>query len=195
MHNIQDVKVKICLAGDISVGKTSLVRRYVMDIFDDKYIATLGTKISKKKVRLFKNNQTYHLTLSLWDVLGHDVFENMYSWAFEGAKAALLVCDLTREDTLKHVTNWISRVKNVAGDIPFMILANKSDLKNDYEFDEDDLIGFSSELELQSYMTSAKLGENVAPTFVRIGDMVLDNILTNGSNSFTFKNKKSENSD
>ena len=49
MIPIQDVNVKVCLAGDISVGKTSLVRRYVMDIFDDNYIATLGTKISKKK--------------------------------------------------------------------------------------------------------------------------------------------------
>ncbi|MFW9876655.1 MAG: Rab family GTPase [Candidatus Thorarchaeota archaeon] len=195
MHNIQDVKVKICMTGDISVGKTSLVRRYVMDIFDDTYIATLGTKISKKKVRLFKNNQTYHLTLSLWDVLGHDVFENMYSWAFEGAKAAMLVCDLTREDTLKNVTNWITRVKNVAGDIPFIILANKKDLKKDYEFDEDDLIAFSSELELQSYMTSAKSGENVSPTFVRIGDMVLDNILTKGSKSFSFNSKETKKND
>jgi small GTP-binding protein len=173
--------------GEISVGKTSLVRRYVLDIFDDTYISSFGTKISKKMVRIFKNDENFLLTLSIWDVLGQENFENIYSWAFEGTKGAMLICDLTREDTLKNISRWISRVKKVAGEIPFIILANKSDLKNDYEFDKDDLIAFSSELELQAYITSAKLGENVSITFCKLGDLVLENILQKDSDLFSFK--------
>ena len=187
MTDIRDVKVKICLAGDISVGKTSLVRRYVMDIFDDTYVTTLGTKISKKMIRVLKNNQIYHLTLSIWDVLGQNDFKNICSWAFEGTKGAMLICDLTREDSLKNISKWVSRVKNVVGEIPFIILANKSDLKNDYEFDKDDLIAFSSELNLQAYMTSAKLGENVETTFCKLGDLMIENILQKDSGLFSFK--------
>ncbi|MFW9876657.1 MAG: Rab family GTPase [Candidatus Thorarchaeota archaeon] len=195
MSEFFDVKVKICLVGDISVGKTSLVRRYIMDIFDDTFVSTLGTKISKKIIRINKNNHHYHLTLSIWDVLGQNNFENMDSWAFEGTKGAMLICDLTRKDTLKNTLLWIERVKKVAGEIPFIILANKSDLKNDYEFDNEDLLSFSSKLNLHAYTTSAKLGENVTNTFHRLGDLVIENILQKDSDLFSFKGEYSNTSD
>ncbi|TLZ79676.1 MAG: GTP-binding protein, partial [Methanobacteriota archaeon] len=47
---LEVVKLKICMAGEGAVGKTSLIRRYVLDQYDDRYIATLGTKITKKSL-------------------------------------------------------------------------------------------------------------------------------------------------
>jgi small GTP-binding protein len=172
-----NVKVKICLIGDASVGKTSLIRRYVLDVFDDKYINTLGTKVSKKKLIIKKMDQEFDLTLSIWDVLGQEDFEKIQTMAFQGSKGALLVCDITRKDTLANLSNWHHRLKEVAGDIPIIILANKSDLQDQYTFNEHDIEEFSSGLNASYFLTSAKDGDNVIKTFYKLGDMITTSIL------------------
>ena len=66
------VKGKICLLGDLAVGKTSLIRRYVLDTFDDKYITTIGTKVTKKRldIELPDQQKEIDLTLLIWDIMG-----------------------------------------------------------------------------------------------------------------------------
>jgi len=172
-----NVKVKICLVGDSAVGKTSLIRRYVMDIFDDKYISTLGTKVSKKRLKLKKEDLDIDLTLSIWDVLGQDSFKGIQGMAFKGSRGAMLVCDVTREETLKNITSWADRIKKIAGDIPFVLLANKSDLTSQYKFNESDLESYSSNLNTSFFMTSAKFGDNVLKAFYKLGDLVTTELL------------------
>jgi small GTP-binding protein len=176
MNEQYNLKIKVCLIGDTSVGKTSLVRRYVMDVFDDKYILTLGTKISKKRLLIKKNKLDINLTLAIWDVMGQKYFTNIFDKAFKGAKAAILVCDVTREDTLKNILMWESRLKEVTGDIPLLLLANKSDLTGEYEFSETDLQKYSSGLHAPFFMTSAKCGDNVINSFYKIGELVTTDI-------------------
>jgi small GTP-binding protein len=173
-----NLKVKICLVGDSLVGKTSLVRRYVMDMFNDTYVSTLGTKISKKQLLIKKPSQTFRLTLSIWDVLGKHELEKTQAMAFEGAKGVILVCDFTKEDSLKNIANWISRVKEVCGEIPFLIVANKCDLQDKYAFSEAELKSFSSELNLPFFITSAKNGDNVIKIFFNLGNMVISRIFS-----------------
>ena len=102
MVDTYSLKVKICLVGDSAVGKTSLIRRYVMDIFDDKYLSTLGTKVSKKQVIIKNEDREVAFTFSIWDVLGQKDFKKIQNLAFRGSKGAMLVCDLTRKDTLEN---------------------------------------------------------------------------------------------
>ena len=170
------LKVKIILVGNSEVGKTSLIRRYVMDIFDDRYITTLGTKVSKKRLIIKKNETDVDLTFSIWDILGQEEFSNIQAMAFKGAKGALLVCDLTRNETLQSITGWVTRVKEVTGEIPMILLANKADLTGDYAFTEDDIKAVTTQLKIPYYFTSAKFGDNVIKTFYSIGDMVTDAI-------------------
>jgi small GTP-binding protein len=148
-----------------------------MDIFDDRYISTLGTKISKKQLKLKKKDLNIRLTLSIWDVLGQKHFKNVQAMAFKGAKAAMLVCDITREDTLQNLLNWKSQLNEVTGEIPIILLANKSDLTNNYDFTERELRSLSSELDAPYYITSAKFGDNVIKTFYKIGDLITSEIL------------------
>ncbi len=171
-----NIKVKICLVGDASVGKTSLIRRYVLDVFDDKYIDTLGTKVSKKQIILKKDDREINLTLSIWDVLGQQDFKNIQSMAFKGSKGAMFVCDITRKETLDNLRNWHRRVTEVAGNIPFLILANKSDLNEQYTFTEAELKDFAEDLGAPYFLTSAKKGDNVIKSFYKIGDYITKNI-------------------
>jgi small GTP-binding protein len=172
MEDAYKIKVKICLVGDASVGKTSLIRRYVLDVFDDEYITTLGTKVSKKRVIIKHGDRKFEMVLSIWDILGQENFKNIQTMAFKGSKGTLLVCDITRKNTLKNLNNWFTRVKDVAGEVPSIILANKSDLKDQYDFKEEDLKDFATGLNIPYYLTSAKNGENVIKTFFQIGEMI-----------------------
>ncbi len=93
------LKTKICLVGDNGVGKTSLIRRYVLDMFDDRYITTLGTKVSKKEVEVSfpKENLTAHVDMLIWDIMGQHGFQELLKEAyFYGARGILAVVDITR---------------------------------------------------------------------------------------------------
>jgi small GTP-binding protein len=176
MNDAYQLKVKVCLAGDSSVGKTSLVRRYVMDMFDERYVSTLGTKISKKRINIKKADQNYFLTLSIWDVLGQDKLKNIQAMAFEGAKGFFVVCDFTRKETLSNIKTWIARIKESAGEIPGLLLVNKCDQCDCFEMTEEDIRSIAEEFNLPYYMTSAKEGENVINPFFKLGNLIIDRI-------------------
>ncbi len=115
---------KVCLIGDGAVGKTSLVRRYVLDVFGDDYISTFGAKVSKKVVTL----GDVELTIMIWDILGQKSGASMHSAYFSGANGAFLVCDGTRPDTLESLNSWYLEFSKVAGKVPIIPLANKCDM-------------------------------------------------------------------
>jgi len=171
-----NLKVKICLVGDSAVGKTSLIRRYVMDIFDDRYISTLGTKVSKKRLIIRRPDANIDLTFSIWDVLGQEDFPGVKTMAFKGSKGALLVCDLTRKETLDNISNWVSRIKEVAGDISMILLFNKADLTSEYAYSENEIQEVSTQLNAPFFLTSAKFGDIVIKTFYKMGDLVINQI-------------------
>ena len=91
---------KVCLLGDFAVGKTSLVRRFVYDLFDDKYISTIGVKVSRKTVSLARDDDIVDLTMMLWDLAGSEEFSRMRASYLRGAACALMVYDISRPETL-----------------------------------------------------------------------------------------------
>src|SRR4030042_2401890 len=91
---------KIGLVGDSGVGKTSLIRRFVIDVFDDKYIATIGTKVSKRDVEYKEPDKTVYLTLMVWDILGQKDYRKMRAQGMSGAHGILLVCARPRPESV-----------------------------------------------------------------------------------------------
>ena len=153
-------KFKICMLGAFAVGKTSLVKRYVSGIFSEKYITTLGVKIDKKSC-VIKNSE---LELIIWDLAGEDDFMEIRSSYLRGTSAALFVADGTRGETLDVVVKLKSRLENEVGDIPSILLINKSDLVDSWNIDTAHL----KELEKDGwelYETSAKESVNVDRAF------------------------------
>jgi len=103
MTQVKHLKSKICLLGEKAVGKTSLVRRYVLNMFDDHYITTIGTKVSKKEVRVFQpeKDRVVDVDMTIWDIMGEKGFRELLREAyFYGANGILAVCDSTRRRTL-----------------------------------------------------------------------------------------------
>ena len=170
---VRDLKKKMLLLGDGAVGKTSLVRRFVLDEFEDRYITTIGAKITKKDINFKVGGEPMKLSLMLWDVLGQQGYSNIQKASLSGADAALIVCDVTRAATLKSLHDyWVPKVKEVAGDIPLIILANKADLTK-RELGAQELFETASELNSVFFFTSAKTGMNVNLAFYKIAYAVV----------------------
>jgi len=160
--------LKLCLLGDGAVGKTSLVRRYVYDAFDDKYIMSFGTKVSKKSITV----GDAELDLMIWDILGQKTYESLHAAYYKGATGALAVCDCTRPETMRSLSSWVSGFREVVGDMPVLILANKSDLERKFSMDE--LRSVASPLKCEVLETSAKTGLNVEAAFQSISKKILE---------------------
>ena len=172
-----NIKGKVCLLGDHAVGKTSLIRRYVLDVFEDRYISTIGTKVTKKTLTLFENDDSANIkmTLLIWDIVGdvESLPEIIHSYKkyspqlkhFKDAKGGIVVCDISRKNTFKNIINWVSVFKDVVGEVPLVFIGNKLDLQPIALVTKFDLNDVASKNNSDFFLTSAKTGENVENVF------------------------------
>ena len=168
------LKAKILLLGDGAVGKTSLIRRFVVEHYSDNYITTIGTKISKKDLTLGRPPNEVDLVMQIWDVLGQKGYGGVQETAVKGAAGVLLVYDLTREDTRRSMEEyWMPMVWRLAGRIPMVLVGNKSDLLEDRVLAHEYLYYLSQKHSAHGVMTSAKTGDRVDETFKALGEMIL----------------------
>jgi len=155
------IRKKICMLGSYAVGKTSLVVRYVRDMFSDRYQTTIGVKILKKELTLDGQD----VNLLLWDLHGDDDFQALRTSYLRGAAGYLLVADGTRADTLTKAEELHDIARAHLGDVPFALLVNKHDLQVDWELATD----FDRRLLERDWTvirTSALSGEGVEAAFV-----------------------------
>lgn len=155
------------------MGKTSLVKRYVLDTFDDRYVATVGTKVTKKTLDVTWRGSPARLDLLIWDIMGERGFRALLREAyFEGAQGVLAVCDLTRKDTLFDLNNWIKMIDQSEGGLPTVFLGNKADLSSQAVVKDDDLDRLGRVHASPWLRTSAKTGENVELAFQTVADAI-----------------------
>lgn len=167
------MKAKVCLVGEAAVGKTSLVRRFVINEFDDRYITTLGARVSKKEMRLdlTKEHAAVELDLTIWDIMGERGVKDLLQEAFfHGTKGVLAVCDITRYSTLGELDHWIDSVFQVAGQVPVVYAVNKLDLRDEVLlfFGEEEVRAAAAAYDAPYFFTSAKTGEKVEESFLAL---------------------------
>ena len=151
---------KICMLGGFSVGKTSLVKRYVHSVFSETYLTTVGVKIDKKTVDLSDRI----VNLILWDLAGEDDINSFRMTNLRGAAGYVLVADGTRPSTLDVALSLRQRVEADLGPLPFVMLLNKNDLKEQWAISDADLAG----LQHNGWWvepSSARTGEGVEDAF------------------------------
>ncbi|MCJ2531553.1 MAG: GTP-binding protein [Candidatus Thermoplasmatota archaeon] len=170
----EKMKVKICLVGEGAVGKTCLIRRFVHDEFEDRYISTLGAKVSKREIIVDgANGGEVAVDMTIWDIMGEKGFRELLKEAyFHGAQGVLAVCDLTRRDTLYDLHDWVKAVNKVTGDIPVQFLANKKDLADQRSFEDKEMESVAAKYNSAFLSTSAKTGDNVSEAFEKLARMI-----------------------
>jgi GTPase SAR1 family protein len=173
------------MLGDFGVGKTSLVSRFVESIFSEAYRTSIGVSVTKKVVAIGQGD----LTLVLWDMASDDVSQRTKMSYLRGMSGYLLVADGTRPSSLEYACHIYERIYNSEEpppdkpnpkvpyiqfpyrQIPFIFLLNKSDLVNQWRFDDSDL----QKLRGRGWpvvKSSAKEGEGVEETFLSLGRKV-----------------------
>ncbi len=182
MGNDEVVVKKIVLLGDSAVGKTSLIRRFVHDQFDDGYISTIGAKVSKRVVATRYKDVDYEVKLMVWDIIGSKGFQSTQAKHIAGADGAILLVDLTDPKTRAGLEDyWIPLLREVTGGIipSLTFVGNKMDLLAGEEEAQatveffrqmeakycDDFDGKLETDQKAWILTSAKTGENVERSF------------------------------
>ena len=175
-EDVQLVKMarKVVVIGDPAVGKTSLIKRFVQDVFDDRYLNTIGAKVMKKELGVNRpdTGEIVDLKLILWDIAGQETFDNVKKAYYRGASGAIVVCDLTRRETMENMHRWIENLFDVSEVIPMVIICNKNDLAEDTQFDVETVEGEYAPYGAPVFSTSAKLGDNVEMVFHELGKMI-----------------------
>lgn len=164
---------KVCLLGEFAVGKTSLVRRFVYNRFDEKYLSTIGVKVSRKTVSVPRGEKMDELNMLLWDLAGSERFTQMWDNYLRGAAGAVLVCDLTRRDTLDSLQKYVDHLFETAPDAQIIIAANKVDRIDDYQLSEKDVENFARQFNASYHLTSAREGNEVDSLFRELGRILL----------------------
>ena len=166
-----EVQKKVLLLGEPAVGKTSLVRRFVTDKFSDRYLATIGTKTSRKTMQFPypEHKLEIRLNLDIWDIMGQGGMPRAYRMYFKGAEAAILVFDLTRPPTLAGLDRFEAILLEVCGRVPGVIAGNKADLDRQVQLTDAAIAEKAGSYAMTSIMTSAKTGANVEEAFRRVG--------------------------
>lgn len=162
------VQKKVCLLGDFAVGKTSLVRRFVEGRFDERYLSTIGVTISRKVLE----RQDYTLNLLIWDLAGGEDFKEINQRYLLGSAGALIVCDLTRPETLTLLEQYAGRFRDTGGETAMVLIGNKSDLVGQRVVTDDQLTAAALPSNSPWLLTSAKTGQNVEHAFELLAEQI-----------------------
>ncbi|WMP18911.1 Rab family GTPase [Thiothrix lacustris] len=157
------IQQKICLLGSFSVGKTSLIRRYVDSLFSEKYLTTVGVKIDKKYQKV--DDKEY--TLMLWDIAGEDDFTSIRTAYLRGMAGYIIVIDPTRPHSYETALSIHDMVKSNAGALPAVFALNKADLKQSWQLDPP-RYQHLHQLGHPVVETSAKQGQGVDDMFLQL---------------------------
>ncbi|MFW9950296.1 MAG: GTP-binding protein [Candidatus Thorarchaeota archaeon] len=166
---------KLILTGDYNVGKTSLIKRFVENTFREAYISTIGVEVSKKVIALSEETD---ILFVIWDIGGQAESMAPYRHRFyEGASAAFIVIDRTRKGNLESIEKWFKDImESIPINIPIVIVANKSDLKDEIVINEEEIKLTAEKYGFHHIITSARTGENVNEAFLYIAYRFIEKV-------------------
>ena len=163
--------LKITLVGSSSVGKTALINQYINHMFMSSSITTIGTdkfsRIEKIKGREIK--------LNIWDTAGQERFKSLSPMFLKGSNIVILVYDITNQKSFDEIESfWLDIVKENTKDCILSIVANKSDLYEDEQVNEEIGRKFAEKENAYFFTTSAKDYNNTEQLFLNLSNYYID---------------------
>ena len=179
-----DYIFKVLLIGNSDVGKSSLILRYVDQIWNDVFVPTIGVDFKVKSLEVDKKL----VKMQIWDTAGQERFRNVISSYFKGAHGILLIYDITAKDSFKELENWLGEVeRNANSQVLKILIGNKCDLEDRREISKDEGEAFAMRNGMQFMETSAKLNTNVNEAFEALAKIMVES--SNKRNVINFEKK------
>ncbi|CAG9833094.1 unnamed protein product [Diabrotica balteata] len=188
-NNVDSYNFKVVLLGEGCVGKTSLVIRYIEDKFNPKHISTIQASFLTKKLNLDGNR----VNLSIWDTAGQEKFHALGPIYYRSSNGAVLVYDITDEDSFQKVKSWVKELRKMLGtDISLVIVGNKSDLEKDRHVDVEEAKTYAEKVKAMHFQTSAKLNEGVEEMFLALTQKMLEEAKLKAAQEINLTRKNSQ---
>ncbi|MBN2105201.1 GTP-binding protein [bacterium] len=173
----QIINKKICLLGEYGAGKTSMIRRFVFDLFSDDYITTIGVKVTEKVLPpIERENKLQQFRFMIWDIAGSEEGKIKHENYWMGASGALIVTDLCRPKTFSCTSSLIEKFLALNNNPPIVIVGNKTDLIPLTELNslETTLQEMAHTYRCPALLTSAKTGQQVEESFIRLAQCMME---------------------
>ena len=181
-QNGEGFKFRIVLLGDACVGKTSLMRRYTENAFDEEYKQTIGTTFATKDVKIADDEgEERAVRLVIWDMGGQSTYRELRRQFMKGAAGAIIAYDVTRPETYMSMNNWFESFREACPDSPVIICANKVDLEDKRMVPVEPGLMLRDWFQSEYYETSAKTGAQVLDVFTKLGQIILNINLSDSS--------------
>ncbi|KAJ1723716.1 GTPase Ryh1 [Coemansia erecta] len=158
-------KYKLVFLGEQSVGKTSIITRFMYDTFDTTYQATIGIDFLSKTMYL----EDRTVRLQLWDTAGQERFRSLIPSYIRDSSVALVIYDITNRESFSQTSKWIDDVRAERGnDVIIVLVGNKTDLSDSRQVSTEEGEKKARDLNVMFMETSAKAGHNVKALFKKI---------------------------
>ncbi|NVM03658.1 MAG: GTP-binding protein [Candidatus Helarchaeota archaeon] len=165
-----EFRFKLVLFGNVAVGKTSIVDRYINDKFEDEYISTLGYNVFEKDIDVGGTSVAF----MIFDIGGQEQFEDLRKKYASGAKAALLVFDVTNRESFENIRTWYKDLENFSDNATFILVGNKVDLEGKRQVQVKEGADLANEINAVGFFeTSAKTSEGIDDAFYRLAQILL----------------------
>lgn len=167
---MSEISLKILLVGDSSVGKTTLLLKYVEGQFSESHITTIGVEYKDKEIII--NNRK--VNLQIWDTSGQERYRSITKNFYRNADGILFIFDVTNEDSFNHLKDWLTNSEECEKEFKKIIVGNKIDLENRL-IKKERMEHYAEKENIKCFETSAKDGTNVDVIFQKIGELILAN--------------------
>ena len=164
---------KILLLGDSTVGKTAFILRFCEDKFEEDSLTTIGLDQKNK----FVKRGDKRLELHIWDTAGQERFRSIAKNCYKGADGIILMYDISKYETFKHIKTWINNIKESIDidKIALIVVGNKCDLPDsEKNVDQDSKQNFENTSKMKIIEASAKDNINVNESFISLIDKMLE---------------------
>ena len=198
-RTISSFNFKIVLIGNVSVGKSSIIRRFVHNDFNNSYLCTVGTELFRKSLFIGENKQ---VNLFIWDTCGQERFRSVTRQYYHDTQAILLVFDLTNKKTFNNLNSWYEEALNYINNTNclFFLLGNKWDETEKIVVESEEIKNFMKKNQkIKKYFeVSACNGHNIDLAFDKIsrhlimkysGDEIVQNVKELQDNNVKLENE------
>ena len=166
------MRAKVLVVGEPDVRGSSMLRRFVLDAFDEEYIQVLGVKVWKKLMRPQVDGERISLDLTLWDIRGQKASEMIKEAYFYGTQGILFVCDGSKPASLLALTEWTEAIQKVTGRIPVTILVNKTRRRSGRGLEEPAVAEAAKPSEAAYYFFSSSHDDQVEEALKNLGTRI-----------------------